>query len=158
MRLASSRLASSAVIALLAASFGGAAFAQTGPVIVVPGRPGVPVMIDGVDVSGAVVYGDWGLARPTGQIIIEGPVSFVGPENAGGYYPSAGHAPRYGRLEVEPPPQRRARPSTEYSRTWSTGSDTTQPVTQYPPFNPPPVIMAPREPHRRRQQHAPGHH
>ncbi len=153
------RLARSAIVALLAASFSGAAFAEgTGPVIVVPGRPGVPVMIDGVDVSGAVVYGDWGLARPGhGQIIIDGPVSLVAPWHTGGYYPSAGHAPRYGRLEVEPPPQRRPRPSTDYSSTWSSGSDTTQPVTEYPPFNPPPVIMAPREPQRRRH-HAPGHH
>ena len=152
------RLATSAVIVLLAVSFGGAALAQSGPVIVVPGRPGVPVMIDGVDVSGAVVYGDWGLSRPRhGAIIVDGPVSYVGPWSTGGYYPSAGHAPRYGRLEIEPPPARRPRPSTEYTRSWSAGSDTARPVTEYPPFNPPPVIMAPREPHQR-QQHAPGHH
>jgi hypothetical protein len=152
------RLASSAVIALLAVSFGGAAFAQSGPVIVVPGRPGVPVMIDGVDATGAVVYGDWGLSRPGhGAIIIDGPVSYVGPWSTGGYYPSAGHAPRYGRLEIEPPSARGPRPSTAYTRSWSAGSDVTRPVTEYPPFNPPPVIMAPPEPHRRHQQ-APGHH
>src|SRR6195256_467318 len=38
--------------------------AETGPVVVVPGRAGVPVMMDGYDVSGAVIEGDWGLARP----------------------------------------------------------------------------------------------
>jgi hypothetical protein len=154
------RLASSTVIAaVLVALSRGAAFAEgSGPVIVVPGRPGVPVMIDGVDVSGAVVYGDWGLSRPGGRIIIDGPVSYVGPWSTGGYYPATGHAPRYGRLEVETSTPRRPRPSTEYSRTWSSGSDTTQPVTTYPPFNPPPVIMAPREKHRK-QPHAPtGHH
>jgi hypothetical protein len=31
-----------------------------GPVIVVPGRPGVPIMVNGQDVSGAVIEGDWG--------------------------------------------------------------------------------------------------
>jgi hypothetical protein len=119
-----------------------------GPVIVVPGRVGVPVMIDGVDVSGAVVYGDWGLARPGhGRIIIEGPVGYEGPVRSGTYYPSAGHAPRYGRHEIEPP-RRSQRPSTDYSRSWSAGSDTAEPVTDYPPFNPPAVIMAP--PPRRR--------
>jgi hypothetical protein len=39
------------------------AVAQTGPVIVIPGRPGVPVMINGVDASYAVVEGDWGLGK-----------------------------------------------------------------------------------------------
>jgi hypothetical protein len=124
---------------------GAPAFAGSGPVIVVPGRPGVPVMVDGVDVSGAVIYGDWGLARPGhGQLIIEGPVVYTAPWIARGYYPSAGHAPRYGRLEIEPPPQRRPRPSTSFSRSWSAEPDTTRPVTEYPPFNPPPVIVAPQ--------------
>jgi hypothetical protein len=112
-------------------------------VIVVPGRPGVPVMINGVDATGALVYGDWGLARPGhGEILIEGPVSVPAPWPVGGYYPSAGQAPRYGRLEIEPPP--RPRPPTHYHREWSMESDRSRPMTQYPPFNPPPVIVAPR--------------
>lgn len=120
------------------------AHAQMGPVIVVPGRPGVPVMIDGVDATGAIVYGDWGLARPGhGRIIIEGPVYVPGPWHVGGYYPSAGHAPRYGRLEIEPRPRPRA--PTDYHRSWSTQSDMSRPATTYPPFNPPEVIVAPRE-------------
>jgi hypothetical protein len=119
------------------------ASAQTGPVIVIPGKPGVPVMINGVVADYDVVYGDWGLARPGhGQVIIEGPVGLPRSYDARGYFPSTGQAPRYGRLEVEPPP--RARPSTSYHREWSAGSDMSQPVTQYPPFNPPPVILAPR--------------
>lgn len=152
MRLA--RLVISA--GMLALSLSGVALAEGGPVIVVPGRPGVPVMIDGVDASGAVIYGDWGLARPGhGQIMIDGPVVYAAPWVTGGYYPSAGHAPRYGRLEIEPPAPRRPRPSASYTRSWSTGSDTTRPVTDYPPFNPPPVIMAPRQ----QKKHAPaGHH
>ena len=40
-----------------------AAFAGGGFEIVIPGRPGVPVIINGVDASYAVVEGDWGLAR-----------------------------------------------------------------------------------------------
>ena len=121
----------------------GGARAQTGPVIVIPGKPGVPVLINGVVVDGAVVYGDWGLARPGhGQIIIEGPVGFVENYDARGYFPATGRKPRYGRVEIEPPPHPRG--STSFHRTWSTGSDPTRPVTQYPPFDPPPVILAPR--------------
>ena len=148
------------VTAVLAVSlYGAAAFAGSGPVIVVPGKPGVPVMIDGVDATGAVVYGDWGLARPGhGEIIIEGPVSYATPWVTGGYYPSAGHAPRYGRHEIEPPAQRRPRPSTSFTRTWTAEPDPAQPVTQYPPFNPPAVIMAPREKPQRRQHAPAGHH
>jgi hypothetical protein len=41
-----------------------AARADNYPVIVVPGRPGVPVIINGRDASWAVVNGDWGLYRP----------------------------------------------------------------------------------------------
>ena len=147
------RLRAIAISGLLALSLqGGVAFASdTAPVIVVPGRPGVPVIINGVDVTGAVVFGDWGLARPgRGAILIDGPVVYTAPYVPGGYYPANGRAPRYGRDEVEPPP--RPRPTTSYSRTWSAGSDTTRPVTDYPPFNPPPVILAPQDGSRGRQK------
>jgi hypothetical protein len=111
---------------------------------VIPGKPGVPVLINGVILDGAVVYGDWGLARPgQGQIIVEGPVGFVQNYGARGYFPATGRKPRYGRLEVEPPP--RPRPDTTYYREWSAGSDRTRPVTEYPPFDPPHVILAPRD-------------
>ena len=47
--------------------------AQTGPVIAIPGKVGVPVTINGIVVDGAVIYGDWGLARPGhGELIVEG--------------------------------------------------------------------------------------
>ena len=36
---------------------------SSSPVIVIPGRPGVPIIINGVDASYAVVEGDWGLAK-----------------------------------------------------------------------------------------------
>jgi hypothetical protein len=137
------RLCSSILIALCAALAGTAtARAQTGPVIVVPGRPDHAVTINGVVVNGAVVYGDWGLARPGhGQIIIEGPVGYSGAYGSPGYFPSAGHVPRYGRHEILPPP--RPRRSTEFYREWYTESDRSRPVTQYPPFDPPPVVLAP---------------
>ena len=116
--------------------------AQTGPVIVVPGKPGFPVTINGVVVDGAVVYGDWGLGRNGGpQIIIDGPVGTIENWDSRGYYPSMGRAPRVGRLEIEPPP--RPRPSTSFHRVWGTGSNMEAPVTQYPPYEPPPVILAP---------------
>ena len=42
-----------------------AAFAGGGFDIVIPGRPGVPIIISGVDASYAVVEGDWGLGQGT---------------------------------------------------------------------------------------------
>jgi hypothetical protein len=131
------------VVALCAAFAADAVRAQTGPVIVIPGKPGVATTINGVVVDGAVVWGDWGLARPGhGQIFIEGPAGLSTNWDSRGYFPATGRRPRAGRVEVEPPP--RPRPSTDYYRDWSSQSDNRQPVTEYPPFDPPPVILAPR--------------
>jgi hypothetical protein len=133
-------------LALCAASMASAmpARAQTGPVIVIPGKPGVPVMINGVIADGAVVYGDWGLARPNNSgLVIEGLVEYAEPWDARGYYPKTGRKPRVGRLEID---SRKIRPRpTSFHRDWSAASEFRAPVTQYPPFDPPPVIMAPRE-------------
>ena len=119
--------------------------AQTGPVIVIPGKPGVPVTINGVIVDGAVVYSDWGLARPGhGELVIEGPLAFAAPWDERGYYPATGRMPRLGRREIEPSRSLRPRP-TSFRRNWSIGSEFRVPVTEHPPFDPPPVIMAPRE-------------
>ncbi|MEN3386578.1 MAG: hypothetical protein V7608_6622 [Hyphomicrobiales bacterium] len=128
------------------------ACAQTGPVIVVPGKPGFPVIMNGVIVDGAVVYGDWGLAKPNNAgLIIEGGVYAVPPiaSWAPGYFPATGRQPRVGRQEVEPPAQARRPVNTDYHRDWSIGSEFNKPVTEYPPFDPPPVIVAPREPRNR---------
>ena len=38
--------------------------AADGPVIVIPGKRGVPVIINGFDASYTIVEGDWGLDRP----------------------------------------------------------------------------------------------
>jgi hypothetical protein len=116
------------------------------PVIVVPGRPGVPVMFWGRDISYAVVEGDWGLARP-GQVaptvVQEGWASPIYGAPAP-YFPRTGHRPRSGRLEVIPPANRRLpRPAQTYYRDWMSLPDTS-PVTILPPYDPPPVIVAPR--------------
>src|SRR6185503_13072865 len=85
--------------------------AQTGPVIAVPGRPDVPVIIEGLIVDGAIIYGDWGLARPGhGSLLIEGPIAFAAPYGSPGYFPATGRRPRYGRQEFDPP-RRGPRPS-----------------------------------------------
>jgi hypothetical protein len=77
---------------------------SNGPVIVIPGRAGVPIIINGVDASYAVVEGDWGLdkgqhVQPT---VYGGRYADFEP-HVGHYFPSAGHMPGYGRFEVEPP-------------------------------------------------------
>ena len=43
--------------------------ADSGPVIVIPSRPGVPIVINGRDASYAVVEGDWGLSRPGAGVV-----------------------------------------------------------------------------------------
>jgi hypothetical protein len=121
--------------------------AQTGPVIVVPGKPGVPVMIYGVDATGAVVYGDWGLAKPNNMgLLIEGarPAPYPSRFWPGAYFPGTGQPPPYGRKEIEPPPGRLLPPlAPQYQRSW-TVSPEPGPVTEYPPFETPPVIVEPR--------------
>jgi hypothetical protein len=136
------------LLASLCAAFALAApaCAQTGPVIVIPGKPGLPVIMNGLIVDGAVVYGDWGLARPNNAgLIIVGPVGYAPPETSPGYFPATGHLPRVGRQEVEPPARSRPRVNTNYYRNWSIESEFQKPVTEYPPFDPPQVIEAPRE-------------
>ena len=80
---------------------------SNGPYIVIPGRPGVPIIINGVDASYSVVEGDWGLGKGVHvQPTVYGG-RFIDPEpHVGHYYPSSGHLPGYGRLEIEPPASR----------------------------------------------------
>jgi hypothetical protein len=111
--------------------------------IVIPGRPGVPVIINGIDASYAVVEGDWGL----GKGIHVQPTVYGGryvdfAPNVGHYYPSAGQMPGYGRLEIEPPANRRLpQPAESWHRSWSAQSAPQQPAV---PLYPPPVISAPQ--------------
>ena len=97
---------------------------SNGPVIVIPGRAGVPIIINGVDASYAVVEGDWGLDK--GQHVQPTVYGgrYIDPEpRVGHYYPSAGHMPGYGRLEIEPPANRRLpQPAESYHQSWSAQS------------------------------------
>lgn len=129
---------------LIAASLGvpPATASDNAPVIVIPGRPGVPVMMYGRDVSGAVIEGDWGLYRagavaPT-IIMPFRPIGW-GPAGAH-YFPATGREPRYGRYEVETPAARVQREAESYSRSWSVRSQPL-PATIPTPYDMPPVIL-----------------
>jgi hypothetical protein len=118
------------------------AFAGGGCEIVIPAKPGVPIIINGVDASYAVVEGDWGLERRNHvQPTIYGG-RYVDPvPNVGHYYPSSGHLPGYGRVEIEPSADRKQPQEAEsYYRSWSAHSRPTVEIPQ----NPPPVIVAPQ--------------
>ena len=139
------------------------AAADNEPVIVVPGRAGVPVMINGVDATGAVVEGEWGLNRPgvvTPTVILPYPVPYWVPDDASvaPYFPRTGHKPRYGRHEIIPPPNRRKpRQAEPYFRQWHSASDPS-PATEVP-LDPPPIVVAPRlaHPHPRPPHPTPPH-
>jgi hypothetical protein len=133
------------------------------PVIAVPGNPGVPVIIDGQNATGAVVIGDWGLYRPghMGVTVIRrypwpryrrpaaavrrcrcsrlkvAPRKVTASPAWRHYFPSGTSAPKLGRLESDekyPPPV----PAESFSRSWSAGSSPA-PAT----IGQPPVITAP---------------
>jgi hypothetical protein len=120
--------------------------ADTGPVIVIPGRLGQPVMINGVDASGTVVEGDFGLNKPhmVAPRIISAP--FWRPQRSyleDSYFPATGREPGYGRYEIVPPANRRLPPpAPSYHHTWSSQSEPL-PATIEPPAAQP-VIVAPQ--------------
>src|ERR1700736_6003622 len=128
-----------------------AAFASDGFDIVVPSRPGVPIIINGIDVSYAVLEGAFGL----GKGVNNQPAIYGGPGRAAEreppvahYYPSLGTRPGYGRLEIEPPANRRLpQPAETYHQSWGAQS-MPLPAQSSPPvdvrFYPAPVIIAPR--------------
>jgi hypothetical protein len=103
----------------------GAAQAADAPAIVIPGKSGVPVIINGYDASYAVVNGDWGLDRP-GQMpatIVSGPLVIPGDRYYGSYFPAFGRRPGYGRREIVPPPNRRLPPpAQDFYRSWGASS------------------------------------
>ena len=131
-------------LAILIGTMSTACAGSSSPVIVIPGRPGVPIFINGIDASYAVVEGDWGLGK---GIHVQPTVyggHFVDPEpHVGHYYPSAGHQPGYGRLEIEPPANRKLpKPAESYHDSVSAES-MSQPEPPAVPLYPPPVIVAP---------------
>ncbi|MEH2533247.1 hypothetical protein V1277_000366 [Bradyrhizobium sp. AZCC 1588] len=125
------------------------AFAGGGFEIVIPGRPGVPVIINGVDASYAVVEGDWGLGKGTHVEPTVYGGRYVDPvPRVGHYYPSAGRLPGYGRLEIEPPANRRLpQPAESYHQSWSAQS-APLPAQSNVPIDPPEIIYAPRDDRR----------
>jgi len=125
------------------------ALAGGGFEIVIPGRPGVPVIINGVDASYAVVEGDWGLGKGTHVEPTVYGGRYVDPvPRVGHYYPSAGRMPGYGRLEVEPPANRRLPPAESYHQSWSAQS-APLPAQSNVPVDPPEIIYAPQDYWRR---------
>jgi hypothetical protein len=136
----------------------GPALAQREPVLVVPGRPGVPVMHLGRDISWTVVEGDWGLASsshvPPTVIYRLAPGALIGPPPEA-YFPATGRKPRVGRLEIEPPAHRPLPlPAATFQRTWSSHSGE-EPATIYAPYDPPPVIIGPQLDGRKPGRHRP---
>jgi hypothetical protein len=137
---------------VLADTAGALAGADTEPVIVVPGRPGVPIIVDGQDVRGAVIEGDWGLARGhTGLTIIRprGPIyqGYTGRSmyrapwpRVGHFFPGTGSQPRIGREEVIPPANRRLPPKAEsFERSYKSESQPLPANNEQPPYPMPPV-------------------
>ena len=129
---------------------------ETGPVIVIPGRAGVPIIVDGQDISGAVIEGDWGLARPghvtprviyrydRGALIGPAPTTYYPPA---AYYPKTGKKPLVGRREVDTP-RGIDRPESFFRATGAQSDPT--PVTPPGTQQQMPIIIAP--------QVNPGHH
>jgi len=123
-----------------------AAYAQREPQIVVPGKPGVPVYINGIDASWGIVEGEFGLDRPNqvAPTVIWRPGLIAVPYGAPGYYPANGRRPGYGRLEITPPANRRLPPpAPTFYRYWSSESaplPATDPASQQPM---PPIIVEP---------------
>ena len=121
---------------------------ETGPVIVIPGRPGVPVIMNGQDVSYAVIEGDWGLARP-GQnepriLYRYGNGALIGP-SSGNYFPKT--AVRRASAARKSIFRARCVRQRSYHRAFGVQSDPT-PVT--PPQSmpqTPPIIVAPNMRH-----------
>ena len=121
------------------------ALAGGGFEIVIPGR-GVPVIINGVDASYSVVEGDWGLEKRTHvQPTVYGGRYIDPVPRVGHYYPSAGRMPGYGRLEIEPPANRKLpQPAESYHQSWSAQS-APLPAQSNVPVDPPEIIYAPQD-------------
>jgi hypothetical protein len=114
------------------------AVAQGGPEIVIPGKPGVPVYVNGIDASWGIVEGELGLDRPneSAPTVIWRPYLIPLPYRVHAYYPADDRRPGYGRLEIVPPPNRRLPPpAPSYYRKWSSES-APGPVTEYPAYAP----------------------
>jgi hypothetical protein len=131
--------------ALLLAVSATAAFAQREPQIIVPGKPGVPVYINGIESSWGIVEGEFGLDRPNqvAPTVIWRPYLNPVPNGVPSYYPADGRRPGYGRLEITPPANRRLPPpAPTFYRYWSSESAPT-PATDPQSIQQTPMIVEP---------------
>jgi hypothetical protein len=125
------------------------------PALALDNGRGGPAIVDGYDVNGAVIEGDWGLYRPgAGAVVIYSAPELLAPTPApDGYFPYTGRRPHYGRHEVgQPTTWQPPRPAPSYHRSWSAESPESV-VTTYPPGEPPAVIEA--TPDRKRKHRHP---
>jgi hypothetical protein len=87
----------------------------------------VPIIVNGVDISYAVVEGDFGLGKGIRmQPTVYGGRSVEGEPNVGHYYPTLGLGakPGYGRLEIEPPSDRKLpKPAESFHQFWGAASE-----------------------------------
>jgi len=134
-------LAAGAVIAWLLTPH--AARADHWPVFAMPGHPDVPVVVDGIPATGALVSGNWGLYLP-GQIPpqVLAPLYVPAPRRHPRYFPHADVWPRTGRQEVTGP-RYQPPPAPSYFREWNAGSGN-EPATVSPQYETPPVIVEPQ--------------
>jgi len=125
-------------VAIWIGTAGAALAGNASPALVIPTHPGVPIIINGVDASYAIVEGDWGLGKGIHvQPTVYGGRPIPPEPEVGHYFPSSGRLPGYGRLEIDPPGK--PRPPEPFHQSWSAESKS-DPVI---PADPPPVIMAP---------------
>ena len=142
------RLSSVSLALVILTGLSASAFAE-GFEIVVPGRPDVPIIINGIDVSYAVLEGSFGLGKGVNnQPTIYGGRLAPPEPPVGHYYPTLGLKPAYGRLEIEPPTNRKLpQPAESYHQSWGAQSAPNPPTLPNAqpeiPFYPPPVILAP---------------
>ncbi len=92
-----------------------------------------------------MLEGDWGLGKGVHvQPTVYGGRAVDPQPYVGHYYPSAGHSPGYGRLEIQPPTNRKLpQPAESYHESWSSQSAPPKAQPEVP-FYPPPVIIAPQ--------------
>ena len=159
----------SLVILAVLAGIGGASAARADhrPAIAMPGKSGVPVIIDGQNATGAVVIGDWGLYRPghvAPTVIHRQP--WVAPpryrraavvvrhhrhkrvkvirrkaivrSGPHHFFPGGTSPPKLGRLESDEKNSVPPKPAESFSRSWSAGSPPAPATVAQPP-----VIVAP---------------
>jgi hypothetical protein len=133
------------LLAMTSTAFAGGGGSGGGFDIVIPYRRGVPIIINGIDASYTVIEGEWGLGKNDHvQPTIYGGRYIDSEPNVGHYYPSLGHMPGYGRLEIEPPANRRLpKPAESYHQSWSARS-MPLPAQSDPPVDAPPIVYAPQ--------------